>query len=140
MKNPFNSTGLVYKLILKGKYLLIIQFVLSMSSLPVSLSAGEFLYAQNKKMKIKAYDKTIKEIFSLIEKSSSFLFIYSENLSGLNKKVSIHAENESIEKILDKLFKNTNLTYEIDDKQIIINERKKKNIPISTKTQVKLKG
>ncbi len=86
MKNPFNSAGLVYKLILKGKYLLIIQFVLSISSFSASLSAGEFSYAQNKRMTIKAYDKTIKEIFSLIEKSSDFLFIYSENLPGLNKK------------------------------------------------------
>jgi len=117
----------MYKLILKGKYLLIIQFVLSITSIPASLSAGEVSYNQNKKMTIKAYDKTIKAIFSLIEKSSNYLFIYSENLPDLNKTVSIQAENESIEKILDKLFRETNLDYEIEDRQIIIKEKKKKS-------------
>lgn len=70
-------------------------------------------------------DKTIKEIFSEIEKQTEYLFFYYDKLIDVNQKVSIDVNTQNVNKVLDQLFKGTNLTYQIKDKQIYILEKKK---------------
>lgn len=78
-------------------------------------------YSQEKKLTVELENKTVKDVLNFIENSSEFVFMYSGNIrETLNKKISLIATNENIEVILDKLLLNTDLTYKITNRQIII--------------------
>jgi TonB-linked SusC/RagA family outer membrane protein len=100
----------------------------------VYATTGNSPYAQVKTLTIKAENKTFKEVFAEIESKSEFVFLYYDNLINHKQKVFIDIKNQTIDKILDKLFAGTNLSYEIDDRQIIITQR---NIPTIAPPAVK---
>lgn len=75
----------------------------------------------------KEYDKlvnsqgmTLKEVFSYIESHSAYIFIYHGEKVNANQRVLINLNNKSVATILDEAFRNTDLSYEIKDRQIII--------------------
>jgi TonB-linked SusC/RagA family outer membrane protein len=70
---------------------------------------------------VSATGKTIKDVILQIEKSSEYSFFYSDDFLDLGKKVSVNIKNETIESALAKLFKATNITYNIGkDKHIVL--------------------
>jgi len=48
------------------------------------------------------------------------MFFYKDNVLKTNKKVSLKFRNIEVSKVLDKAFKNTNLSYRIKGKQIVV--------------------
>ena len=62
-----------------------------------------------------------------IEKVSDYVFIYKDNL--LNEKVSIDIElrDQPIEVILKSIFKDTDISYKINNKQVILRRNKSNN-------------
>ena len=65
---------------------------------------------------------TLRELFNLIEKETSFDFFFSSNLKGLDKSVNLNLSNKSVDKVLSTAFSNTNLEYTISGKDIMIRE------------------
>lgn len=143
MKNDFINTGRISKLSRKGKLFLIICLFLYF---PVTIVANNALtYAQSKYITVAAENKTIKEVFNLLEKKSEFIFLYYDGLIDAERKVSINVKNQTIDQILNKLFENTALTYEIDDRQIIIKRKAatkqpETKVPETTQQTSKLTG
>src|SRR5690554_3716960 len=74
-------------------------------------------------LSITATNTEIKEVLRQIEKESDYTFFYSDNFLDLSQQITIRTNNESIEKILDRVFKNTNITYRIHNTQIALSER-----------------
>lgn len=119
MKNRSTKIGFTLHLYVKRLHLLI--FLLSVCFSQALYSNNSPLsYAQKKLLTIKAENKTMKEIFTTLEKQSEYIFIYYENLIDSKRKYSLDIKNQTIDKILDKLFENTNLSYEINNRQIVI--------------------
>lgn len=73
---------------------------------------------------LNVYNKTIREVFSEIEKQSSYAFLYSPNILDANKKVSVRVKNQPISKVLDIILKSTDCTYSFSGKQILIKREK----------------
>ncbi|MDR2474175.1 MAG: TonB-dependent receptor [Tannerella sp.] len=74
----------------------------------------------------------ISEIINLIEEGSDYVFVFTENLVGneLSRKMDIKADHDELIVVLDKLFANTALTYNILDRQVVLfraDETKKTN-------------
>ncbi len=63
---------------------------------------------------------TLAEVFSEIETTTPFVFFYRNADLDLNRIVSVKVVNSPIEKVLDILFHNQRVHYEIVEKQIII--------------------
>lgn len=69
-----------------------------------------------------ANNKTVSQVLQIIERQGDYSFFYTDKLPGLNHIVNLTVQNEKIELVLDKLFKETNITYKIEaGKQIILN-------------------
>ncbi|MDR0506095.1 MAG: SusC/RagA family TonB-linked outer membrane protein, partial [Dysgonamonadaceae bacterium] len=81
-------------------------------------------YSQTAGLSINIKDRTIKEVFSEIEKISEYVFLYHDDNLDMSKKVSINVRNQTIEKVLDEVFKNTDYTYYISDRQIFVSKSK----------------
>ena len=77
-------------------------------------------YSQNYKVSIDKQASSILEILKEIEQVSEFTFFYNDNQINVNKKVDLSVQNATIEDVLNELLGDTNYTYQIVDRQVII--------------------
>jgi len=106
-----NSTK---KIILKMKLLTLLLLV------TVATVTANNSYSQQTKFSMKLENVTVGQVFDKIERTSEFIFIYSEKSVDVNRKVNVDVEDENVTSILDQLFNGTNNRYEIHDRQIMI--------------------
>jgi len=59
-------------------------------------------------------------IYERIEKETKFKFLYNHKEVDIERIVSLKVENETLDKVISKLFFNTNISYVIRKKQIIL--------------------
>ena len=62
----------------------------------------------------------LEEAMKKIESASKYTFFYDDKRTDLSQKVSASANEQSIESVLNSMLKTTNLTYEIDNRQIAL--------------------
>lgn len=100
---------------------------------------AESSYAGQITLTVRMNNRTVKEVFSYIEKNSEFIFLYHGSNINLNRKVSVDVNSKPIETILDNMFAGTDIEYIINDRQIIIrrNETKVKQMPVAAPQQEK---
>lgn len=84
----------------------------------MALSAST--YSQKTKIDLRLQNSSVSEILNSIEKSSEFIFIYNANVLNTEVKKSISVKGENIEKVLELLFKDADVSYRIDDRQIFL--------------------
>ncbi|MBU2904005.1 TonB-dependent receptor [Arenibacter algicola] len=81
-------------------------------------------YSQNKKISLDFSNTSVETIIHEIEAISEFKFLLNRKDVDLSRKVSIKVEQQKIKSILSKLFSNTDVVYEILNKQIVLRKSK----------------
>jgi TonB-linked SusC/RagA family outer membrane protein len=76
-------------------------------------------YSQSMKLTLKMENVRIEDLLSRIEDQSKFRFFYNDEVN-LDKRVSVDISDETIDNLLNKIFLNTGIQYEITDRQIIL--------------------
>ena len=109
--NPF-----IKKLILMSKITFILIFV---GLLQVSAAS----YAQMTKLNLKMANASLVDVFERIEAQSEFRFFYDNSQIDLKQRVSLDMKNSKIEDVLNDVFKNTSITYEVMDRHILITNK-----------------
>ena len=96
-------------------------------------------YAEQTTLTVRMNNRTVKDVFSYIEKNSEFIFVYHGSNINLNKKVNVDVSNQTVEAILSKMFAGTDIEYIINDRQIIVrkNETNKKQVAVVVPQQEK---
>lgn len=93
----------------------------------VNLSIGSVFaagtYAQSTTLTVRMNNKSIKDVFNYIEKNSEFVFVYLDNVIDPHKVVDVDVDNQPVTVILDQLFTGTELTYKIDNRQILVKRK-----------------
>ena len=77
-------------------------------------------YGQNTKISIDLSQVTLAEVFSEIESKTELKFLYKNKEVDLNRIISIEIRKKRISAVLDKIFNNKPLSYEIFGKHIVI--------------------
>ncbi|MDR2563469.1 MAG: TonB-dependent receptor [Prevotellaceae bacterium] len=77
------------------------------------------LYSQSKKFTFDEKNVSLESVISSIETQSGFSFFYTDEID-LSRKVSIKVKDVELSVLLDAVFKGSETTYKIRDKQIII--------------------
>ncbi|MDR3142292.1 MAG: SusC/RagA family TonB-linked outer membrane protein [Tannerellaceae bacterium] len=95
---------------------LFIVFLLCMALLPET-------NAQKTTASIHVQDCLVYEILELLERQTSFSFIYDANVVDVSCRRSLQAQEENIFNILTDLFKGTGIVYTVIDRQIILNKK-----------------
>ena len=107
-KNPnWNSSKrkrTFLKILLIMKLSLLITFI---TILQVSAS----VYSQNTFIDLKVEDKTMREVFKVIEKKSDFRFFFNDEFSDLNKNLSLDISEKKIDDIMALILENSGVTY-----------------------------
>ena len=91
-------------------------------------------YSQNTKISLNLKEVNIEQVLDEIQSLSEFNFIYDDDDVDFERIVSISVKKERISKILQRLFVNTNITFNVINKQIILKNRKEDTPPIPLKT------
>lgn len=77
-------------------------------------------YAEQTVLTVSMTNKSIREVFSYIEKHSEFIFVYPGAKIDLERRVSVNVTDQPVEKILDSVFKDMPVEYAIRDRQIVL--------------------
>lgn len=98
-----------------------LMFVLSILAI-TNLMATE-TYSQTAIISLQLKDATVKEVLSKIEDNSEFFFLYNSKLVDVNRKISIDINNEKINEILSEIFNETDVTWTVVDRQIVLTNK-----------------
>ena len=69
---------------------------------------------------IEAKGKTLKDVFADIEKQSEFIIFFLDQNIDVDRKINVFLKNQTIDKVLSQVFKDTDITYSITGRQIVI--------------------
>lgn len=119
---------------LKGISLLAFLFFINVSLVMASV------YSNATKLTLNLKNSTVETILSKIEGQSEFRFVYNEKEIDVNRKVDISFKDERIENILNMLFKGTEASFTVFDRQIIISSENRKMITIDMLQSKKITG
>ena len=85
----------------------------------VQVSASN-TYSQSAKMSFNLKNAMLSEVFDQIQENSEFRFFYDSENIDLSRKVTINADDSKIDEILNNVFSDSDLSYEIFDRYIIV--------------------
>lgn len=88
----------------------------------VFCSYAENSHSQNARVSINKNNTQLEEILNEIESQTDYLFIYN-NQVDVNRKVSVKAKTEPVSKVLDNLFKNAGIEYEMEGTHIVLSAK-----------------
>ena len=80
------------------------------------------VYSQNTRFSLKQENTTIENVLRVIENQTEYYFLYNGKLVDVSQKVSINTDNQDIEKTLNELFRNTNISFKVYDRQIVLSQ------------------
>ncbi|MDX1285779.1 MAG: SusC/RagA family TonB-linked outer membrane protein, partial [Draconibacterium sp.] len=111
--NPFGWKGKLKKsvIIMKLTVLLLLAGMLTVSAKN---------YAQSGMFNFKAENKQVSFVLKKIEQSSDYRFFFVREQVDVKRKVSIDVSDSSIENVLDELFEDQGIKYEIKENNLIV--------------------
>jgi TonB-dependent starch-binding outer membrane protein SusC len=117
MKFGIRKPTLWYKIMKITFSQILIAAVLSSFAYSSPLKAQDVL---NKKVNMSLGTTTLLDVLNYLQKSSDVKFIYSENAIDVSKKVTVDFENQSLKTVLDQVFKNNGIDYEVLKDRIVL--------------------
>ncbi|MGV8090289.1 MAG: SusC/RagA family TonB-linked outer membrane protein [Mangrovibacterium sp.] len=77
-------------------------------------------YSQSAKLTMDLRNVSVVDVLRAIEDQSDYYFVYNKDAIDLDRKVDLEAKGLDIREILDDLFANTNVRYQVSDRHIIL--------------------
>ena len=121
------------------KFLRIMRAIVLFLFLGIGMSFASNTYSQETLLSISAENKTVKDVFKQIESSSEFIIFCMADVVDLDRKVSLNLEGQNIETILNFIFRDTDNTFKIEDRQVIITKKTNNQQSPSVSQQNKIK-
>jgi TonB-linked SusC/RagA family outer membrane protein len=86
-------------------------------------------YSQQRRITMNLSDAKVIDVLNVIEDKTDFFFLFNQKLVDVERKVDVNVQQEKVEEVLSHLFEDTEISYLIVDRQIILtNERSKENL------------
>ncbi len=77
-------------------------------------------YSQKTRLSLSFNDSKLVQVLDEIENQSEFFFLFNEKFIDLNREVNINVSEKEINEILDYLFGNTEVEYQVVDRKIAL--------------------
>ena len=102
------------------KMIKMMRFTIFILSLSLSQAFAVDSYSQQTKLSLDMKNARVEDVIDNIEKNSEFFFMYNKNMVDVDRKVDIKVKEKNVNEVLDKIFANTDVTYSIKDRQILL--------------------
>lgn len=129
--------ALCSKYALNLKLPLIMRISLTLLFLVVLQLSAENSYAQRMRIAISMSNVSVEQVLNKIEETSDYVFLYNDETIQKSRIVSVRSKSGKITDILDDIFKGTDISYTVIDKQIILSKSNKVN---QTAKAIQIKG
>lgn len=83
-------------------------------------TAGAQPAAEEKPITLDVSNRPIKEVFTLIERQSDYIFVYYDNILDTSRKVTLRVDRQPVGAVLKQLFAGTDNTWKLTGRQIVI--------------------
>ena len=80
-------------------------------------------YAQITQLTIHENEIELGDLFNKIEQQTDFYFFYNNDQVDRHQKVNVDVKNKTISETLELILKNTGITYQVNNKMIILNHQ-----------------
>jgi TonB-linked SusC/RagA family outer membrane protein len=117
------------------KMIKIMRFTIFILFLSLSQTFAVNSYSQQAKLSLDMRNARVEDVIDEIEKNSEFFFIYNKNMVDVNRKIDIQVKEKSVSEVLDKIFSNTDISYSIKDRQILLINNRMSNTGSESFTQ-----
>ena len=122
MKKNHSFIALCSKYALNLKLPLIMRISLTLLFLVVLQLSAENSYAQRMRIAISMSNVSVEQVLNKIEETSDYVFLYNDETIQKSRIVSVRSKSGKITDILDDIFKGTDISYTVIDKQIILSK------------------
>ncbi len=125
-----NTFKIQFSWMLKSIWLILKKIPLAMRLLIIilcfslGLAHAASSYAQTAVLNLNVNNESVESVLKRIEDQTEFTFFYNTKQIDTNRKISLSANKKDIFKILDEMFKGTNISYSVLDKSIILSDNK----------------
>ena len=102
------------------KMIKIMRFTIFILFLSLSQTFAMNSYSQQAKLSLDMRNARLEDVIDKIEKNSEFFFMYNKRMIDVDRKVDIQVEEKSVNEVLDKIFANTDISYSIKNRQILL--------------------
>ncbi len=102
------------------KLLLIVQLSFLLLLFPVLSSHAASAYAEKTRLTIKLDNVRYSDVFDAIERQSEFYFFYNRDYFNDRRLISVDFKDILINDLLNELFRNEGISYEISDRSILL--------------------
>lgn len=120
---------------LKMKFTLLFLFI---TLVQVNASSS---YGQKNTVTMDVNGVAMSNVFQIIENQTDFHFFYNRNELNLNQKIDLNVDKKLVSDVLGKLFKNTNISYQILGNQIVLKKVDKTKVEtVSAAYQKQIEG
>ncbi|MFN8254409.1 MAG: TonB-dependent receptor [Bacteroidales bacterium] len=103
--------------------LLLIMKLTILLTLVATLQVFASTYSQSTKLTLQVSSASIEELISIIESQSDFTVFYKDNQLDAKRTVDLNMKNATIAEVLNTAFLNTDLTFKVLDKIIVITNK-----------------
>ena len=86
----------------------------------MGFSFASHSYAQETVISLNIINQTVADVLDDIEAQTDFQFFYNSKLIDTNRRVSVDVQNVDVFVVLKQIFGNTNVTYKVVDKDVIL--------------------
>ncbi len=123
-KPPISRGNFPWCLNFKVKMRLSLLFLLTVSFIMQANST----YSQQTKISLDMETATVEAVMEEIETKTEFKFFFNTKTVDLKKRVKINVKQASVEEVLKQLFKGMHISFEVDDRKILLKKQ-----PVSLK-------
>lgn len=117
-------------------FLLIMRVTFFLFIVGVLQSYAANTYAQETPLTLKENNIELGELLNKIESQTDFYFFYSNDKIDKHRKVNVDVTDQTIAEVLNIVLKNTDITYRVNNKAIILN----KSVPVASQQTKKISG
>jgi len=97
-------------------------------------------YSQQTKLNLQMTNSTLGNVLDAIENQSEFYFMLNQEVVKMDTRVSVSFKNKTINEVLNALFAETDITYVISDRQIVLTSKDRNLLEISQQQMWKITG
>lgn len=102
------------------KMIKMMRFTIFIVLLSLSQSFAISSYSQQTKLSLDMRNARVEDVLDRIEKNSDFFFMYNKGMVDVERKIDIQVEEKNVNEVLNKIFANTDVSYSIKDRQILL--------------------
>lgn len=93
-------------------------------------------YSQKERVSLELNSTKVSDILKSIEDQTSYLFFYNHREIKADELISLHVKDEQLNKILDNLFKEKGVSYNIVDKHIVLTKSSNTSVALARQSDV----